>query len=575
MDKKEPSGDKKPEQPESVHQGPALLDKDRKQPNIHDEIRQFYTEDWTGSHSSSSGEDQDGKSEQEKERKSSDPKRKSKVSKKSPGPKKAPGRKRASGGEELDTAKTTKDAATDPDDMPAWVPLQWRPPKGYTGWVQKDGEQDRRTSSTPNMPMPFQDEEESDWLKAFDIVKNAEKDPDELARLKNLLNGSPSEDEEPDPMERLPRETPSRREYPKYDFPPEFQYYRSYPLYPTISTERYYEWYKDISRLKDPTERRKSIRPVGPSRSAEHIDWNDPKEASKWHSYGYRRPATKPKPQRPDFDTRDYVYDNARSTVIQVPRKVVPKYIDDRNGTSHFLEPSGLAQKYVKRNDYGTIPPYLMSRNQELGRPPIPDMDKFYEPHRCKVTRDLRCKICRSPVPTTKHVGFARRICSLESLHDGSTQNGRSSDGTGRRSDGSNQRNKRSDYSSLSKSHLQDEMNLKNMVNRMVMDGEGNNARRLLQNFDRQRGFYSNENSSSELDNNSNGGSFTSFHGTSSFTDTNCAMFDQDQNNGAGCDNYNNYYNNVNNDCNEYGNYYDFGTYNNYPNNYNYDCSYY
>lgn len=308
-------------------------------------------------------------------------------------------------------------------EVPPWAPTSWKPPPGYKGWIYKPK---AVTQSAPDTSVKFGEDPRnmmpgSDWFRAFGVVKKAEREGT-IENLRHILGFIEGEDElkklempddegmsdhggeEWDVMERLPRgDLPSRRIYPEHPTPEHFKYYRSYPLYPSLSTERYFEWYKDVDRLMNPFGIRRVHRPAGFSKSMTHINWNDPKEAAKWYSYGYRRPDTKPKPERLDYETKDYIYNNARSIMLMPPKRVIPKYIDDRHGTNHLLEPSGLVRKFIFREDFGRIPEYLMGRNEEQCRPRCPDMDKFYRPHRCKYLHGhIHCKICMRPHPTVK-----------------------------------------------------------------------------------------------------------------------------------------------------------------------------
>lgn len=330
-------------------------------------------------------------------------------------------------GEDPSTKEMAVLAQIPEDGVPPWAPASWKPPTGYKGWIYKPKE----TQSAPETTVHLEEGADArkgpthDWFRAYGVVKKAEKEGD-IERLRHLLGhideeddlkkfeepepepGQGSEEEEEDVMERLPRgDLPYPATYPEIAPPDNFKYYRSYPLYPTLSNERYFEWYKDVDRLANPFgKKRGNYRPAGFSKSMGNIDWNDPKEAAKWYAYGYRPPNNKPKPERENYETKDFIYDNARSIMLMPRRRVVPKYIDDRKGTSHLLEPSGLMKRFVFRGDFGKVPEYIMCRNEELGRPPYPDMDKFYRPHRCKYLHGhIHCKICMRPHATVKNRG--------------------------------------------------------------------------------------------------------------------------------------------------------------------------
>lgn len=243
------------------------------------------------------------------------------------------------------------------------------------------------------------------------IVENKERPKPQGRRMSSVPNfahrdGSDlSINMDPYPMDRIARDN-------------NLKYYRSYPMYPTLSNERFFEWYKDLRRLQDPLAKQDELKKKRRSKSLDDADISlsryprtrtsgdsgstDRPTRSDRTSYTYHH--SDGKPERKDYSIKDYIYDNARSIAIMPPRRPVPRYVDDRKGTTHLLEPSGLLHRYVHKDEFGKIPYYLRWRNEELGRPSDPDFDKFYSFHRCKFQYGhIHCKHCNRAYPTCGH----------------------------------------------------------------------------------------------------------------------------------------------------------------------------
>lgn len=90
-----------------------------------------------------------------------------------------------------------------------------------------------------------------------------------------------------------------------------------------------------------------------------------------------QRDQTKKKPPVPKHDekplmgirsNKNFINTNAEESIMSVPRKPVPKYVDTRKGDSNMLERSGLVPKYISKTDYGQMPDYLKKRNEEVAQ---------------------------------------------------------------------------------------------------------------------------------------------------------------------------------------------------------------
>ena len=51
---------------------------------------------------------------------------------------------------------------------------------------------------------------------------------------------------------------------------------------------------------------------------------------------------------------------------MSIPKKPAANFADTRHGSTHPLEPSGLAPKYTKKKEYGKTPAYLTKRKEEV-----------------------------------------------------------------------------------------------------------------------------------------------------------------------------------------------------------------
>jgi len=63
---------------------------------------------------------------------------------------------------------------------------------------------------------------------------------------------------------------------------------------------------------------------------------------------------------------KNFITTNAVENIMSVPKKPAANFADTRHGSTHALEPSGLAPKYSKKKDYGKTPAYLAKRKEEV-----------------------------------------------------------------------------------------------------------------------------------------------------------------------------------------------------------------
>ena len=65
---------------------------------------------------------------------------------------------------------------------------------------------------------------------------------------------------------------------------------------------------------------------------------------------------------------KNFLQTNAVDTIMSVAKKPEPRYVDTSGGTINNLNSSGLVPTYTKKEDYGSVPKYLVKRkamNQE------------------------------------------------------------------------------------------------------------------------------------------------------------------------------------------------------------------
>ncbi|XP_048367456.1 enkurin-like [Sphaerodactylus townsendi] len=75
-------------------------------------------------------------------------------------------------------------------------------------------------------------------------------------------------------------------------------------------------------------------------------------------------------PQRTDHplmgiqSKKDFIAANAAQAIVQVAKKPTRACIDVRKGDRFLIDDSGLVQKYLKKQDFGAVPRYLVRRNK-------------------------------------------------------------------------------------------------------------------------------------------------------------------------------------------------------------------
>ncbi|MGH0173882.1 UNVERIFIED_CONTAM: hypothetical protein FKN15_066645 [Acipenser sinensis] len=65
---------------------------------------------------------------------------------------------------------------------------------------------------------------------------------------------------------------------------------------------------------------------------------------------------------------KNLIKTNAVETIMSVPKKPQPNYVDTRRGDKQLLDTSGLVPKFTNKKDYGQTPEYLIKRNEEVQR---------------------------------------------------------------------------------------------------------------------------------------------------------------------------------------------------------------
>ncbi|XP_041103003.1 enkurin-like isoform X1 [Polyodon spathula] len=65
---------------------------------------------------------------------------------------------------------------------------------------------------------------------------------------------------------------------------------------------------------------------------------------------------------------KNFIKTNAVETIMSVPKKPQPNYVDTRRGDKQLLDTSGLVPKFTNKKDYGQTPEYLIKRNEEVQR---------------------------------------------------------------------------------------------------------------------------------------------------------------------------------------------------------------
>lgn len=65
---------------------------------------------------------------------------------------------------------------------------------------------------------------------------------------------------------------------------------------------------------------------------------------------------------------KNFIKTNAIETIMSVPKKPQPNYVDTRRGDKQLLDTSGLVPKFTNKKDYGQTPEYLIKRNEEVQR---------------------------------------------------------------------------------------------------------------------------------------------------------------------------------------------------------------
>lgn len=82
-----------------------------------------------------------------------------------------------------------------------------------------------------------------------------------------------------------------------------------------------------------------------------------------------RRPPVPKKDEKPVMglvSNKNFIHTNAVENIMSVAKKPTPKYVDKPSGTTNNLEDSGLVPRYIKKDNYGTVPKYLEKRKQAM-----------------------------------------------------------------------------------------------------------------------------------------------------------------------------------------------------------------
>jgi len=82
-----------------------------------------------------------------------------------------------------------------------------------------------------------------------------------------------------------------------------------------------------------------------------------------------KRPSV-PKPQDAPLHglktTKNFINQNAVENIISVPKRPAKNVVDTRKGAKYPLDPSGLEPVYCKKTEYGKVPEYLITRQEEI-----------------------------------------------------------------------------------------------------------------------------------------------------------------------------------------------------------------
>ncbi|RNA39545.1 enkurin [Brachionus plicatilis] len=65
---------------------------------------------------------------------------------------------------------------------------------------------------------------------------------------------------------------------------------------------------------------------------------------------------------------KNFISQNAVDTIMAVPKKPEKNFVDTRKGDKFKIEPSGLEPVYVKKKTFGTVPTYIIDRNEERSK---------------------------------------------------------------------------------------------------------------------------------------------------------------------------------------------------------------
>jgi len=82
-----------------------------------------------------------------------------------------------------------------------------------------------------------------------------------------------------------------------------------------------------------------------------------------------KRPAVPKKDEKPVMglkSNKNFIHTNAVENIMSVSKKPQPKYVDTPGGTTNHLEDSGLVPKFIKKDNYGTVPKYLETRKKQM-----------------------------------------------------------------------------------------------------------------------------------------------------------------------------------------------------------------
>lgn len=141
---------------------------------------------------------------------------------------------------------------------------------------------------------------------------------------------------------------------------------------------RYTSKFKDAVR-KEAQQKIAAHKTLGPAK----VDVPLPNEYLIKHSKEHRLPEKKPfkypdEKKRPPVPSKtehpvmgiqtkkNFLHKNAVETIMAVPKKPQPIFVDTKKGDKYLLEASGLVPKYLKKKEYGTVPNYLIKKNKEI-----------------------------------------------------------------------------------------------------------------------------------------------------------------------------------------------------------------